>query len=138
MATAKEDLRSGYSKRTSPPTPSYPITHTALPASPTMPATPATSNLAKPKRTASTETLATTFSELSTPSVAYPNPPLNTPASPSLAGDDLALTTRLSQDDLEGLTRRLHIATPPTSPPSTSAHQPGSSKQGKPPLPIPL
>lgn len=135
MATAKEDIRSGYSKHTSPPPPhTLSLTPPSLPASPTIPATPATSNLAKPKRTASSETLATTFSELSTPSVAYPNPPLNTPASPSIAGDDLALTTRLSQDDLEGLTSRLRFTatTPPTSAPSSSAHQPGSSKQGAP------
>lgn len=53
-----------------------------------MPPTPATSH--RLKRTLSQETLATTISDVSSsPSLIYPNAPLNTPATRSIAGDVL-------------------------------------------------
>lgn len=76
-----------------------------------MPPTPATSH--QLKRTPSQETLATTMSDISsTPSLLYPNAPLNTPATQSIAGDEAMSTAA----DLKNLADRLEHTTPPSSP----------------------
>lgn len=52
----------------------------------------------------------------SSPSLAYPNAPLNTPATPSIAGDedeDLMIRTAA---DIASVANRLQSSTPPTSP----------------------
>lgn len=81
--------------------------------------TPATSH--QLKRSTSQETLATELSEVSSsPSLAYPSAPLNTPATPSIAdGDeeeeDGDLMIR-SAADIASVANRLQQTTPPTSP----------------------
>lgn len=80
-----------------------------------MPPTPATSHFLR--RTTSQETLATTISDVSSsPSLIYPNAPLNTPATRSIAGDVLMSTAA----DFEIVTDRLQrsSSSPPTSPSS--------------------
>lgn len=80
-----------------------------------MPPTPATSHFLR--RTTSQETLATTISDVSSsPSLIYPNAPLNTPATRSIAGDVLMSTAA----DFEIVTDRLQrsSSSPPASPSS--------------------
>jgi len=75
-----------------------------------MPQTPATSH--QLKRSASQETLATTMSEVSsTPSLAYPGAPANTPATQSLAGDagDMSMAA-----DIDVAADRLLASSPST------------------------
>ena len=111
----KDGERSGYSTSTSLPKRPRSIKLTTT-ASPDVPPTPATSH--RLKRTASQETLATTISDVSSsPSLIYPNAPLNTPATQSVAGDDAMSTAA----DLEILTDRLQRSTPPISPISPSS-----------------
>lgn len=81
-----------------------------------MPPTPATSH--QLKRSISQETLATTMSDVSsTPSLVYPNAPLNTPATQSVAGDDAMSTAA----DIDILADRLQRTTPPVSPTGPSS-----------------
>ncbi|GAB7323159.1 hypothetical protein MBLNU13_g05657t1 [Cladosporium sp. NU13] len=80
-----------------------------------MPPTPATSHFLR--RTTSQETLATTISDVSSsPSLIYPNAPLNTPAARSIAGDVLLSTAA----DFGIVTDRLQrsSSSPPVSPSS--------------------
>ena len=80
-----------------------------------MPPTPATSHFLR--RTTSQVTLATTISDVSSsPSLIYPNAPLNTPATRSIAGDDPMSTAA----DFETVTNRLQhsSSSPPISPSS--------------------
>ncbi|KAM0714274.1 hypothetical protein Q7P37_010061 [Cladosporium fusiforme] len=83
--------------------------------SPDMPPTPATSH--RLKRSASSETVATSISFTSSASLNYPNPPRNTPATMSVVGD-MDHASEGSIGSLDTLTRRLAIATPPSSPPT--------------------
>lgn len=77
-----------------------------------MPPTPATSH--RLKRTLSQETLATTISDVSSsPSLIYPHPPLNTPATQSIAGGDDPMSTAA---DFEIVTDRLQRCSSPISP----------------------
>lgn len=79
-----------------------------------MPPTPATSH--RLKRTLSQETLATTISDVSSsPSLVYPHPPLNTPATQSIAGGDGPMSTAA---DFEIVTDRLQRSSSPISPSS--------------------
>ena len=80
-----------------------------------MPPTPATSHFLR--RTASQETLATTISDVSSsPSLVYPNAPLNTPATQSIAGDSPMSTAA----DFEVVTDRLqHSSSSPPARPSS-------------------
>jgi len=76
-----------------------------------MPPTPATSHFLR--RTPSQETLATTISDVSsTPSLIYPNAPLNTPATQSVAGDSPMSTAA----DFEVVTDRLQRSSSPANP----------------------
>jgi hypothetical protein len=110
----KDGERSGYSIFSSLPDGSDSTQLTSA-ASPDMPPTPATSH--QLRRTISEETLATTISDVSSSlSLKYPNAPLNTPATQSIAGDDLKTTAA----DIENLADRLQHTTPPISPVSPS------------------
>lgn len=112
----KDGESSGYSSPTSPPSqPSSPssLSTNSKTASPDMPPTPATSH--RLRRTMSQETLATTISDVSsTPSLVYPNAPLNTPATQSIAGDSPMSTAA----DFEIVTDRLQRSSSPLSPSS--------------------
>jgi hypothetical protein len=89
-----------------------------------MPQTPATSH--KLKRSASQETLATTLSGMSevssSPSLAYPGAPANTPATQSLAGDAGEMAAmKMSMNlaaDIDVAAHRLSRATSPSTPSS--------------------
>jgi hypothetical protein len=95
-------------------------------ASPDMPPTPATSH--QLRRTISQETLATTISDVSSsPSLNYPNAPLNTPATQSIAGDDTLSTAA----DIENLADRLQNTTPPVSPPPSTGQGEADSLSGE-------
>lgn len=112
----KDGERSGYSSPTSLPSqassPSSLSTNSKT-ASPEMPPTPATSH--RLRRTLSQETLATTISDVSsTPSLVYPNAPLNTPATQSIAGDSPMSTAA----DFEVVTDRLQRSSSHLSPSS--------------------
>jgi hypothetical protein len=112
----KDGERSGYSSPTSLPSqstsPSSLATNSRT-ASPDMPPTPATSH--RLRRTLSQETLATTISDVSsTPSLIYPDAPLNTPATQSIAGDSPMSTAA----DFEIVTDRLQRTSLPLSPSS--------------------
>lgn len=112
----KDGERSGYSTPASLPSqPSVPssLSTNSKTASPDMPPTPATSH--RLRRTLSQETLATTISDVSsTPSLIYPNAPLNTPATQSIAGDSPMSTAA----DFEIVTDRLQRSSSPLSPSS--------------------
>jgi hypothetical protein len=94
-----------------------------LPASPDVPQTPATSH--KLKRSASQETLATTLSGMSevssSPSLAYPGAPANTPATQSLAGDagEMAAMKMSLAADVDVAAHRLSRTTSPSASSST-------------------
>lgn len=106
----KEGERSGYSMFASLAN-CFNISQLTSPASPDMPPTPATSH--QLRRTPSQETLATTMSDVSSsPSLLYPNAPLNTPATQSIAGDEAMSTAA----DMKNLADRLERTTPPVSP----------------------
>lgn len=86
-----------------------------------MPPTPATSHFLR--RTTSQETLATTISDVSSsPSLIYPNAPLNTPATRSIAGDVLMSTAA----DFETVTDRLQRSS--SSPPASPSSGPGDDQ----------
>lgn len=86
-----------------------------------MPPTPATSH--RLKRTLSQETLATTISDVSSsPSLIYPNAPLNTPATRSIAGDVLMSTAA----DFDIVTDRLQRSS--SSPPASPSSGPGDDQ----------
>ena len=99
-----------------------------------MPPTPATSHCLK--RTLSQETLATTISDVSSsPSLMYPNAPLNTPATRSIAGDALMSTAA----DFKIVTDRLQRSS--SSTPASPSSGPGDdlvSSAGSGPIDIEL
>jgi hypothetical protein len=113
MNTKDGEHSSGYSTRTSLPNRSHLLQLTSQ-ASPDMPPTPATSH--QLKRSLSQLTLATTMSvssdASSMQSLNYPNAPLNTPVTQSMAGDEPTSTAT----DLKILTDRLEhtIVSPST------------------------
>ena len=121
MDVKKDGERSGFSTPIRPISNSHACTSLTFTASPDVPQTPATSH--KLKRSASQETLATTMSEVSsTPSLAYPGAPANTPATQSLAGGDVGDAMIMSMAaDIEIAADRLlrTSSSPPTSPSST-------------------
>lgn len=101
-----------------------------------MPQTPATSHH-QLKRSASQETLATTMSEVSsTPSLACPGAPANTPATQSLVGD-MAGETIMSMSvaaDIDVAAGRLCHASSSPSTPGVSYADDDPFKEGKAPL----